>query len=155
MKELEEYRAHLMEKLVSVTKEFREACLAVENPFTPLGENEWNTHQIATHARDVHTLVYRFRVERTAKEDNPEFKNFDGDAYMAENYDANESLSEILDEFMASMQSLALILSRLPEEAWSRESHHSTFGGGFTLQTWVERDLAHIEVHLETIKKSP
>lgn len=155
MKELNEYRTHLMEKLVSVTKEYCDACLAIEDPFAPLGENEWNAHQIATHTRDVHTLVYRFRVERTATEDNPEFQNFDGDAYMAENYDKSESLNEILDELIASMQSLVLILGRLPEEAWSRESHHATFGGGFTLQTWVERDLAHIEAHLVSVKKSP
>jgi hypothetical protein len=155
MKELNEYRAHLMDKLVSVTKEYCEVCLAIEDPFARLGENEWNAHQIATHTRDVHTLVYRFRVERTAKENDPEFKNFDGDAYMVENYDANEPLSEILGEFMASVQSLVLILSRLPVEAWSRESHHATFGGGFTLQTWVERDLAHIETHLAAIQKSP
>lgn len=155
MKELKEYRTHLMERLVSVTGDFCEACLAIKDPFAPLGENEWNTHQIATHTRDVHTLVYRFRVERTAREDNPEFKNFDGDAYMAENYDESESLKEILDTLMSSVQSLVLILNRLPVDAWSRESRHATFGGGFTLQTWVERDLAHIEAHLANVKKSP
>jgi len=154
MKELNEYRNHLLEKLVSETKEFRGACLAVPDPFAPLSEDGWSAHQIATHTRDVHTLVYRFRAERTAQEQNPEFQNFDGDAYMAENYDPDESLSAIVDGLLASVQSLVMILSRLPVDGWSRESRHATFGGGFTLQTWIERDLAHIEEHLKTVKMS-
>jgi hypothetical protein len=153
MKELNEYRTHLIERLVSAAKEFRGACFAIPDPTIPLDEGGWNVHQIATHTRDVHTLVYRFRAQRTAQEDNPEFQNFDGNAYMAENYDANEPLKAILDEFVASVQSLAMILGRFPVEAWSRESRHTTFGGGFTLQTWIERDLAHIEEHLDTVKK--
>jgi len=154
MKELLEYRAKLMDRMVSVVREFREICLAVKDPFVPLSPNEWNVHQIATHARDVHLLVYRFRAQRTAQDDNPEFQNFDGDAYMEEHYDASEPLNSVLDGFVASVESHALSLTRLPLEAWSRVSRHITFGNGFTLQTWVERDLAHMEEHLETIKKS-
>lgn len=152
MKELNEYRARLLEKIISTAKEFREACLAVPSPFAPLDEGGWNVHQIAVHTRDVHTLVYRFRAQRTAQEDNPEFQNFDGDTYMAEHYDRSEPLNAILDGFVASVQSLAMTLERLPADGWSRESRHATFGGGFTLQTWVERDLAHIEEHLKTVK---
>ena len=153
MKELNEYRAHLMEKLIADAKKFREACRSVENPFAPLGGEGWNVHQIATHTRDVHMLVYRFRAQRTAQDQNPVFQNFDSDAYMAEHYDANEPLNAILDGFVASVQSLVMFLERLSEDAWSRESRHATLGSGFTLQTWVERDLAHIEEHLGTVKK--
>lgn len=154
MKELDEYRAHLLQRLISAAKEFREACLAGQDPFTPFGEDGWNVHQIAAHTRDVHMLVYRFRAQRTARESNPVFQNFDGEAYMAEHYDANEPLKSILDGFVASVQSLAMILERMPVEAWSRESRHATFGSGFTLQTWIERDLAHIEEHLGTVRES-
>jgi len=153
MKELIEYRRQLMNKLVSATKEFRDACLAIEDAHAPLGEGEWNVHQIATHARDVNELVYGLRARRTVQEDNPEFQNFDGDAYMAEHYDRNEPLSEMLDGFVNNVESLYAFLTSLPAEAWSRESRHVTFGGGFTFQTWIERNLAHIEGHLETIRK--
>ena len=129
MKELKEYRARLLERTVSIAKEFRNACLAVQEPFAPLGEDGWTVHQIATHTRDVHTLVYRFRAQRTVQEDNPEFQNFDGDAYMAEHYDPDEALNAILDGFVASMQAFTLLLERIPVEAWSRESRHVTFGG--------------------------
>jgi hypothetical protein len=70
-----------------------------------------------------------------------------------EQYDADEPLPQLLDGFAANVETLAAILKGLPAEAWSRESRHSTLGSGFTLQTWVERNLAHIEEHLQTVKK--
>ncbi|HSG41776.1 MAG TPA: DinB family protein [Anaerolineales bacterium] len=153
MKELIEYRTHLLKRLVVATKEFRDACLAADDAFAPLSEGEWNIHQTAAHTRDVNELVYGMRAKRTANEDNPEFQNFDADAHMAEHYDPNEPLHEMLDGFVKSVEALHNLLKSLPIEAWSRESRHVTFGGGFTLQTWVERNLAHIEEHLESIKK--
>jgi len=153
MKELIEYRTQLIDRLESATKEFREACLAMKDAYAPLDEGGWNVHQIAAHTRDVNDLVYGLRAKRTAQEDNPEFQNFDGDAYMAEHYDATAPLSEMLDAFVENVQMLCEFLRSLPPEAWSRQSRHVTFGGGFTLQTWIERNLAHIEEHLETVKK--
>lgn len=154
MKEILEYRAKLIEKLVSASNEFRKACLAVKDPFTPLEKDGWSVHQIAAHTRDVDKLVYGKRAKITSEEDNPEFQNFDGDAYMAKHYDSNESLNVMLDEFVESVENLVKMLKELPIEAWSRESRHATLGSGFTLQTWVERDLAHIEEHLETVKRA-
>jgi len=151
MKELIEYRKQLLNRLVSITKEFRDTCLAVAD--APIDENEWSVHQTAAHTRDVNELVYGLRARRTAQEDNPEFQNFDGDAYMAEHYDTNEPLNEMLDEFVKNVEALNDFLTTLPPEAWSRESRHVTFGGGFTLQTWIERNLAHIEEHLAVVKK--
>jgi hypothetical protein len=153
MKDLKEYRANLIERLVSSAREFREACLAVSDPFEPLGEEGWITHQIAVHTRDVNELVYGMRARRTAEEDDPEFQNFDGDAYMAEHYTPDEPLKELLDGFVANVEALAAMLRELPVEAWSRTSRHTTFGSGFTLQTWVERNLAHIQEHLTTIQQ--
>ena len=97
MKELTEYRARLIEKLVSAAHSFRAECLAVKDPYAPLEEGGWNAHQVAVHTRDVDKLVYCSRARRTAAEENPEFQNFDGEAYMAEHYNARESLSELLD----------------------------------------------------------
>ena len=153
MKELNEYRRQLIDRLVDAAERFRKACLAVKDPHAPLEAGGWNVHQVAVHTRDVDKLVYGSRARRTAVEDNPEFPNFDGEAYMAEHYDANESLKALLDDFVENIESFAGMLLQLPAEAWSRESRHATMGGGFTLQTWVERDLAHIEEHVTTVKK--
>jgi len=154
MKELKEYRSSLINKLVASAREFQAACLSVKDPFAPLSEDSWNVHQVAAHTRDVNQLVYGMRVQRTAREDNPEFENFDGDAYTREHYSADESLSAILDGFVQSVETLAGLLRGLPPEAWSRVSRHAKLGSGFTLQTWVERALAHIEEHLETVKQA-
>jgi len=153
MKELKEYRTQLVNRLVDAANQFRELCVAVKDPHAPVEAGGWNVHQVAVHTRDVDKLVYGQRARRTALEDNPEFPNFDGDAFMAEHYDKNEPLNTLLDGFIQNVESLAGILRQLPVEAWSRESRHATMGGGFTLQTWVERDLAHIEEHIETVKK--
>ena len=153
MKELKDYRKSLIEKLVNTARDLRAASLGVKDPYSPLEEGGWNVHQAAVHTRDVDKLVYGLRARRTVEEDNPEFQNFDGDAYMADHYNASESLSEILNGFVENVESLGEMLRTLPDEAWSRQSRHVTLGSGFTLQTWVERSLAHIEEHLEAVKK--
>lgn len=154
MKEVNEYRTQLINKLIASAREFQEACLAVQNPFAAVEEGGWNIHQIATHVRDVDLLVYGLRAKRTATEDNPEFANFDGDAYAREHYSPDESLEEMLNGFVQSVESLADMLRNLPREAWSRVSRHEKLGGYLTLQLWVERSLAHIEEHLKTVRKA-
>jgi DinB family protein len=152
MKELEEYRISLMEKLEDVAKAFRAECLAAKDPYAPLVKDGWSVHQIAVHTRDVDRLVYGLRARRTALEDNPEFPNFNGEAYMAEHYDAKESMQELLDGFVENIAALIELLRALPIEGWSRVSSHATLGHGLTLQSWLEKDLAHIKEHLETVK---
>jgi len=154
MKELYEYRSHLIDHLVAAAKEFRVECLAVPDAFAPLDVGGWNTHQIAAHTRDVDGMVYGMRARRTATEDNPEFQSFDADAHSATHYDAKEPLDEILNGLVESVESLAEMLRGLAGEAWARESRHATLGSGFTLQTWVERNLAHIEEHVATVKRT-
>ena len=153
MKEVEEYRLNLIERLGAAAKAFRAACLTIQDPYAPLEEGGWNVHQIAVHTRDVDELVYGLRASQTAMEDNPEFSSFDGDAYMAEHYDASEPLNELLDVFVENIEVLIELLRVLPPEAWSRVSRHTTLGSGLTLQTWVEKNLAHIEEHLEMLKR--
>jgi hypothetical protein len=154
MKELNEYREKLINRLTEAAKEFREACLAVKDPYTPIEVGGWNAHQVAAHTRDTDELVYGLRVRRTLAEDNPEFLNFDGEAYMAKHYNPKPSISELLDGFVSNVVSLAETLRGLPAKAWTRTSQHETQGDGLTLQTWVERGLAHIEEHLEMVKKT-
>ena len=153
MKELLEYRSHLIEHLVAAAEEFRAQCLAMRDPFAPLEEGGWNAHQVAAHTRDVDAMVYGLRARRTAVEENPEFESFDADAHAASHYNANEPLETILNGLVESVESLAEMLRGLSGETWARESRHSTLGSGFTLQTWVERNLAHIEEHVATVKK--
>jgi hypothetical protein len=153
MKELTEYRANLIEQLKKAAIAFREECLATPDPYTPLEENGWNVHQIAVHTRDIEKLVYGLRARRTTEETDPAFQNFDGEAHMAKSYNVNEPLDELLNGFIQNIESLIGLLQSLPPEAWSRVSRHTTLGSGLTLQTWVEKGLAHIQEHLEQVKR--
>lgn len=153
-KELTQYRVQLINRLTEAAIHFREVCLAVQDPFAAMEAGDWNVHQVAVHTRDVHQLVYEVRARRTAEEDNPEFPNFDSEAYMLNHYNREESLEMVLDQFVEDVRSFAAMLRDLPVEAWSRESRHAIMGDGFTLQTWVERDLAHIEEHIETVGRA-
>jgi hypothetical protein len=62
-------------------------------------------------------------------------------------------LSELLNGFVQSVEALIELLRALPPQAWSRVSRHTTLGSGLTLQSWVEKNLAHITEHLEEVKK--
>lgn len=153
MNQLLEYRSKLIDHLVSTGDEFCRSCLGIDEPFKASEEDGWNMHQLATHARDVQRMVYGMRIRRTVDEDNPEFQSFDADDWMAEHYEPDEPLASVLDELSASITETVSMLRELPPEAWSRESSHEVYGEGFTLQTWVERGLAHIEEHLQTVKQ--
>lgn len=153
MKELAEYRMKLMKRLEDAANEFRNECLKAEDPNTPLEADGWTLHQLAVHTRDVDELVYGLRARRTAVEENPEFPNFDGEAYISANYNASEPLDEVVNSLAENVRALVEWLRALPIEAWSRVSRHTTLGSELTLQIWVEKDVAHIEEHLEAVRK--
>ena len=150
MEQLNEYRTHLLDRLEGSAREFRAAVQSAHEAKHVHAEG-WSAHQIAVHTRDVEKMVYGARIRRSIAEENPLFENFDGDAWMAEHYDANEPLASILDELVDSVFQTVAALRALPPEAWSRASRHETYGEGFTTQTWVERSLAHLDEHLKTI----
>ena len=152
MKELAEYRMRLQQRLEDAASEFRAECLKTGDPSAPSGADGWTVHQVAVHTRDVDTLVYGLRARRTALEENPEFQIFDGEAHMAATYNPDEPLQEVLDALVENVRALVQWLRTLPVEVWSRVSRHTTLGSGLTLQTWVEKDLGHIEEHLEALK---
>src|SRR5215216_5914502 len=127
MSELEEYRIRLMERLEEAARAFQAECLAAEDPYASSVQG-WNVHQIAVHTRDVDRLIYGWRARRTALEDQPEFQSFDGDAYMAKNYDASESLPDLLTGFVENVNALIELLRALPPGGWSRQSSHATLG---------------------------
>lgn len=154
MTELEEYREKLLIRLSAAAGDFRQACLAVGNPHAALEGNGWTVHQLAVHTRDVSSLVYGRRVRRTLTEEDPEFSEFDGEAYLAAHYDSEEPLPGLLDGLVADVDELIALLRKMPLDGWSRTSRHETQGDGLTLQLWVERNYGHIQEHLETVKKA-
>ena len=154
MEQLNEYRQRLVERLEAATREFVAAVQAVARPKSPLEAGGWNAHQIAVHTRDTHALVYGLRIRRTLAEENPLFENFDGEKWMAENYNGDEPLASILDGLTASVRETVASLRGLAPAGWARSSRHATLGEGFAVQTWAERALAHIEEHLASVRRA-
>lgn len=151
MQELEEYRQGLLGKFAAAAGEFRRLCESVPDPLQPLEPGGWNAHQVAVHTRDTDREVYGMRLRRTVEEHDPLFPNFDGEAWMLSHYDPSEPLASILDDLSSSVAGQLELLRLLPSAAWARTSRHETLGSGLTLQTWVERGLAHIEEHLASL----
>ncbi len=152
MKELSEYRVKMIGRLEQAAQEFYDECKACD-PLAKL-DGDWTVHQIASHSRDVDKLIYGARVLQTLNEDNPLFNIFDADNWMKMQYNPDEAITEILDEFLKSIKNLCAILRGVQQEAWSRFSRHETLGGELTMQLWVERSLAHIEEHLKTLRSA-
>lgn len=153
MKELLEYREKLLARIREATGEFCDVCKSFVDPFAH-ADGEWTAHQIAFHVRDINREVYGMRIRRTLNEDNPEFKNFDPETWIANHYNRDEPLEKILSEFSVSMNEACDLLSAMPQSGWSRLSQHESLGKELTLQLWTERGLAHLEGHLKTLKKA-
>jgi hypothetical protein len=152
-KELRSYRSKLILRIQSAAQELSDACRAIQNPFAPVDEGGWNAHQLAAHTRDVQIHVYGMRARRSVEQDKPVFPNFDNETWNADHYHADEPMAKIMDEFLRDIHQITPWLEGLPPSAWGRLSRHEV-NGEFTMQTWVERMLAHIEEHLETIRKA-
>lgn len=150
-KELLEYRARLLDQWLEKTHAFVAACRAVTNPHAALEPGGWNTHQIAAHVWDVDRRAYGLRIRRILNEDLPVFENYDGDAWMTDGYDPAMPLDAMLNELTARAEEIIPVLRALPPKAWNRLGRHAV-QGDLTLQTWVERALAHVEEHLSTVR---
>lgn len=153
MKELLEYREKLLARIREATQELCDVCKSFADPFA-IVDGEWTLHQIVFHVRDINREVYGTRVRRTLNEENPEFKNFDPEGWMATHYNREEPLDKILSEFSASMNEECDLLNAMSQEGWSRLSRHESLGKELTLQLWTERGLAHIEDHLKVLKNA-
>lgn len=151
--ELLAYRTRLLDHLLAQTHAFAAACRAVPNPHAPLEPGGWSTHQIAAHVWDVDRRAYGLRIRRILAEDLPVFENYDGDAWMAQGYDPTMPLDVMLDELVARTEEIVPTLRALPPEAWNRIGRHAV-QGDLTLQTWVERALAHVKEHLSSVNKA-
>jgi hypothetical protein len=148
--ELYAYRSKLLTHTLAMTREFCSLCRQIPDPFQSLTPDGWSVHQMAAHVRDVDRQVYGARLRRAVAEEHPVFKNFDGETWLAEHYNRDEPLEDILEEFQNSIHALVGWLSSLPPADWSRPTRHEVYGE-FAMQAWAERGLAHIEEHIHSI----
>ena len=153
MEELLEYRQRMISRFAQVPGLIDQTISKIHDHAEPLEQQGWNVHQIITHMRDVNREVYLPRLHRIMSEEDPVFENFDGDDWMVNHYDPNESLDTIIKEFHEQCLSTADWLGGLAPDSWNRNGSHPTIGN-HSMQWWTERTLAHIFEHLLQLEGS-
>mgnify|MGYP001051280905 CR=1 FL=1 len=149
MEELWAYRERLLGRHTEQVAAFRSVLGAfpARRLSDPAPAGGWSAHQLAVHVRDVEIQAYIPRVHRLLAEANPLLADFDAEAFMAEHYDPGEPVSRIAEDVDRARHALRLELPFDRAQAWSRTGRHPALGVR-SVQTWVERAVAHFDEHL-------
>ena len=111
--------------------------------------DEWSAHECLTHLRDIERNVFRLRMERIVNEDNPTLVFFDEAAYQKEHWTPDESIQDILADFVADR---AAEVALLENADWSRTAVHPV-RGSITLNWLADYTLGHTWEHLSQIMR--
>jgi hypothetical protein len=149
---LDDYRQKLIDRYRTQPQDLGSMMsrFGVESLHKPLEPGGWSAHQVLVHVRDTEAEAFSPRIVAMAEEDDPEFADFDGEAWMAAHYTPAEPVPVILDEIL-QVRTLALKkIEPLQPEGWNRTGRHPARGRK-TIQWWVEYAVAHTDEHLEQL----
>lgn len=153
MEELWAYRERLLGRHAEQVEAFRRVLAAF--PAGRLGaaapDGGWSAHQLAVHVRDVEIQAYIPRLHRLLAETTPLLADFDAEAFMAGHYDAGEPVDRIAEDVDRARRAVRAALASDNAQAWSRLGRHPALGVR-SLQTWVERAVAHFDEHLHQLE---
>lgn len=111
----------------------------------------WSLQQIAIHLMES-DLIGGDRIKRVACMERPLLIGYDETAFSklpgVEELDVNAAI----DIFDRHRQMIAVILRRLPDEAFQRFGIHNEIGK-VTLAEFIEKYIHHLEGHLEFVAK--
>jgi hypothetical protein len=153
--QLLDYRARLLALLEGQPTAFATAVASVP-------EAEWHQrrdgagrtpHLAMAHVRDLEAQAYLPRIRRILAEDRPELTPFAHHEWSADDYDAAEPMTAILESWSRARTELLALVRPLDSAGWSRAGFHPP-SGSRTLQWWVERAYAHAKEHLRALRGS-
>ena len=149
---LEDYRTQLIERYRTQPEGLRSMMsrFVGESLHKPLEPGGWSAHQVLVHVRDVEARAFSPRVVAMAEQDDPEFPDFDGEAWMATHYTPAEPVAAILEEIRQARELALQKVEPLEREGWNRTGRHPARGRK-TIQWWVEYSVAHTDEHLEQL----
>jgi hypothetical protein len=152
MEELYEYRQRLLERMEGVIEDLRKAASSASSKEwrTAPPEDQPTPHWILAHLRNIEVQALAPRIKKILNEDDPHLILFDDDHWMEINYDPDEPVEAMIDEYERIRNEEMSWLEEMDISGWSRTGRHPWFGVR-TLQWWVEKTLAYAEEHLEDI----
>ncbi|WP_248925713.1 DinB family protein [Paenibacillus hamazuiensis] len=83
-------------------------------------EGKWSIKEVLGHITD-NERVWTYRLLRIARGDNLTFPGYEQEQFVREAQFDRISLRDLLDEFIYTRRSAALLLQGLPEEVWLKE----------------------------------
>ena len=120
-------------------------------------EGEWSALETLTHIRDVVVHAYGLRLRRLLYENDPEFANFEDEAFRKASLARGESAAHLLAITVAEQEQLARLLEHLPDSDWGRQGRHPQYGA-MSIEFLARRVGEHAEEHavqmVEAIKAS-
>jgi hypothetical protein len=152
MEELFEYRHQLLEHFSTVAGDFRRRLSALSPkelhaPWNPSGNSR---HWLIAHLRATEENLFLVSIHRILSESRPALDEFDRLAWMQSNYDPQEPIAKLLNDYAKIRDQELNSLQKMPPDGWNRIGRHLTWGDR-TLQWWVETSQAHSVSHLHQL----
>jgi DinB family protein len=111
---------------------------------------EWSAHEVVWHCADSETNGAA-RIRYVVCEPDPLVLSYDENVWAVALDYHGQPLEPALATVRAVRASTALVIRRLPEQAWSREGRH-TASGRYTAEDWLRIYAEHLEIHARQIE---
>lgn len=124
-----EHRA-ILDRIVSSAGAVKRAAAAVrpgQEARAP-APGEWSARETLVHLRAAVMLAYGLRIRRLLYETDPSFADFDEETYRRAVMAGGETAPELAAAVVAEHEQVVRLLRDLPDDAWSRQGRHPTYG---------------------------
>jgi hypothetical protein len=111
---------------------------------------EWSAHEVVCHCADSEANAYA-RIRFLVAEPSPTLMGYDQDRWADVLAYRDFPIEAALAVVRAVRASTAALVSRLPDEAWTREGRH-TESGRYTAEDWLRIYADHLDVHARQIE---
>src|SRR5262245_61520052 len=113
-------------------------------------DGEWSAHEVVWHCADSETNGAA-RIGYVVCEPDPLVLSYDENIWAIALDYHGQPLEPALAMVRVVRASTALVIRRLPEQAWRREGRH-TASGRYTAEDWLRIYAEHLEIHARQIE---
>jgi len=115
------------------------------------GIGNWSIQQIVLHLLDA-DLIWAARMKCIIAEENPLLLGYDESKFAASLLPAEQDADNAVRIFDLNRRQFTRVLRKLPDSAFSRTGRHNE-RGVITLGQCVQREVEHVDHHLNFIRK--